>query len=147
MSVDTVLLRLGVFRALRRARAILSAEAAPSLRPFGLSLARYELLHLLMERRRQGWALADLARELDLHRTSVTATVEILQAQGFVEMCVDDEDKRRRVVGLTPRGMLLLTAATGSLHDRATGPDQLLRAAEPLEDLSEALRRAARLTS
>jgi DNA-binding MarR family transcriptional regulator len=143
-AIDAAVLRLQVFRALRRARAILRADASPSLQPFGLSPARYELLHMLMEGRRQGWSTADIALELDLHRTSVAGTVASLQRQGLVELRADDADGRRRVVTLLPKGIQLLTAATRSFHRADVGACALLRAADSLVDLSDAMRRSIR---
>jgi DNA-binding MarR family transcriptional regulator len=75
---------------------------------------------------------AELGRRLWIDRKNMVAVINDLEAAGFVERTVDEQDRRRNAVRLTTAG----TAALKRLNARADAAQ-----GELLADLSEAQRR------
>ena len=67
-----------------RAHQLLLARVDEALRPFALTFARYELLTLLSFTREGRMPMASASARLQVHPTSVTNTVDRLEASGHV---------------------------------------------------------------
>ena len=63
-------------------------------------------------------AAARLADKLAVSRPSVTATVDWLEARGFVERTPDRSDRRRSAIHMTPRGEAALATADRLVAER-----------------------------
>ena len=86
------------------------------LRPFDLTFARFELLTLLSFTRSGSLPMNKIGVRLQVHPTSVTSSVDRLEAQGFVRRRAHDTDRRTTLVKILPAGRRTLTRATAVLN-------------------------------
>ena len=98
-----------------RAQQILLAELDGILRPYGLTFARYEALVLLSFSRAGALPLRVMGERLMVHPTSVTNTVDRLEAQGMVVRRPNPDDGRGRLAEITQRGRDAVRVATRDL--------------------------------
>jgi len=98
-----------------RAQQILLGELDGLLRPYGLTFARYEALVLLSFSRAGALPLRVMGERLMVHPTSVTNTVDRLEAQGMVVRRPNPADGRGRLAEITQRGRDAVGAATRDL--------------------------------
>jgi DNA-binding MarR family transcriptional regulator len=98
-----------------RAQQILLAELDAILRPYGLTFARYEALVLLSFSRAGALPLRVMGERLMVHPTSVTNTIDRLEAQGMVVRRPNPEDGRGRLAEITERGRDAVRVATRDL--------------------------------
>ena len=98
-----------------RAQQILLGELDAILRPYGLTFARYEALVLLSFSRAGALPLRVMGERLMVHPTSVTNTIDRLEAQGMVVRRPNPEDGRGRLAEITERGRDAVRAATRDL--------------------------------
>lgn len=98
-----------------RAQQILLAELDAILRPYGLTFARYEALVLLSFSRTGALPLRTIGERLMVHPTSVTNTIDRLQAQGMVVRRPNPDDGRGRLAEITQRGRDAVRVATRDL--------------------------------
>jgi DNA-binding MarR family transcriptional regulator len=73
---------------------------------FGLNLAEYRTLNTLAEL--SSTSIRDIAADASLDKAQVSRAVTALTARGLVVQVVDGEDRRLRVVKLTPAGEALI---------------------------------------
>lgn len=99
-----------------RAHQLMLARVDETLRPLGLTFARYELLTLLSFSRSGRMPMASASARLQVHPTSVTNTVDRLEAQGFVRREPHPTDGRATLVVLTDEGRALSERATAALN-------------------------------
>lgn len=99
-----------------RAHQLMLARVDAALRPFGLTFARYELLTLLSFTRGGRMPMASASARLQVHPTSVTNTVDRLEASGLVRREPHPEDGRATLIALTDAGRDLSARATGALN-------------------------------
>ena len=102
---------------LLRAHRILTDRIALILKPFELSFASYELLMLLSFTRRGSLSIGHLGRLLQVHSTSVSSTVDRLEAGNLVERVRANDDRRVVTARITPQGRRLAGSATSVLND------------------------------
>lgn len=127
-----------------RAHQILLARVDETLKPFSLTFARYELLTLLSFTRDGRMPLSSAASRLQVHPTSVTNTVDRLEAAGLVTREPHPGDRRATLVALTRVGRDLATQATAALNDAVFAAPGLTAAdAEDLVAIVARLRRSA----
>ncbi|CAN7425046.1 MarR family transcriptional regulator [Microbacterium sp. LjRoot45] len=100
-----------------RAHQLLLARVGDALKPFDLSFARYELLTLLSFSREGRMPLTSAARRLQVHPTSVTNTVDRLEAAGLVRREAHPTDGRATLVALTDAGRATAERATAALNE------------------------------
>jgi DNA-binding MarR family transcriptional regulator len=81
----------------------------------GLSLARTKVLEVLA--RRSPLQQSELADALGHAPRSVTQSVEALERDGLVERTASAEDRRLKLVALTPKGAKALAAGTAAGED------------------------------
>jgi DNA-binding MarR family transcriptional regulator len=80
------------------------------LRPLGLTNGQFSLMMSL--KRPQPAGMGAVASLLALDRTTLTAALKPLERRGLVAVMSDPEDKRGRLIVLTPAGRRLLACAT-----------------------------------
>lgn len=102
--------------AIFRTQQILLTRIDQALRPHGLTFSRYELLALLQFTRSGALPMSKASARLQVHPTSVTNTVDRLEAAGLVRRVADPADGRGRLVEITDAGRELVTAATPGLN-------------------------------
>jgi DNA-binding MarR family transcriptional regulator len=100
-----------------RAQQILLAELDAILRPYGLTFARYEALVLLSFSRAGALPLRVIGERLMVHPTSVTNTIDRLEAQGMVIRLPNPVDGRGRLAEITERGRDAVRVATRDLME------------------------------
>ncbi|MGX1703108.1 MarR family winged helix-turn-helix transcriptional regulator [Microbacterium sp. NPDC055357] len=99
-----------------RAQQLMLARIHTTLKPFGLSFARYEMLRLLAFTREGRMPMASAIARLQVHPTSVTNTVDRLVRDGFAEREPHPEDGRAAMLVLTASGRELVERATAALN-------------------------------
>jgi len=98
-----------------RAQQILIGQLDGSLRPYGLTFARYEALVLLSFSRAGYLPLRMIGERLMVHPTSVTNIISRLAVQGFVELRPNPDDGRGKLASITPAGLAVMRQATADL--------------------------------
>ena len=103
---------------LMRAQQIMQARVDDVLKPFDLTFARYELLMLLHLSTRGAMPVKKASERLQVHPTSVTNSVDRLEAAGLVERAPHPTDGRGVLLVLTPSGRRTALEATAELNDQ-----------------------------
>ena len=104
-----------VATSIMRVQQILLARYDEALRPYGLTFARYEALVLLRFSRRGALPLKVVGHRLMVHPTSVTNTIDRLEAAGLVERMPNPSDGRGVLAAITPEGRQVVEKATADL--------------------------------
>jgi DNA-binding MarR family transcriptional regulator len=104
-----------------RAQQLLLAELDAILRPYGLTFARYEALVLLSFSRAGALPLRVMGERLMVHPTSVTNTIDRLEAAGMVIRKPNPADGRGRLAEITGRGRDAVHVATRDLMSAEFG--------------------------
>ena len=102
-----------------RAEQIFLARVEEVLRPFDLTFARYEALVLLLFSRRGALPLSKIGQRLQVHPTSVTNTIDRLEAQGLVTRTRHPTDRRTTLAEITPAGRQVALEATDAVNAKA----------------------------
>lgn len=108
--------RAALASALERASRSLHADIEATLRPFGLSRSRFQLLHEL-HLRPEGAQLGTLSGLLFVQPATVTSLVDRLATGGLVERLEVEGDRRATVARITQRGNQVVQAAFQKLAD------------------------------
>jgi DNA-binding MarR family transcriptional regulator len=93
----------------QRAARLLARRFDDALRPLGLTHGQFSLLNAL--NRPEPARIGSVAALLAMDRTTLTAALKLLERAGFVDVAVDPDDARGRVLTLTRAGKSSLTAA------------------------------------
>ena len=127
-----------------RAHQILLARVENALRPHDLSFSRFELLRLLAFSRSGALPITKASDRLQVHVTSVTHAIRLLEAAGLVERVPHPTDGRTTLVRITDFGRTTVEEATLTLNNEVFADiglsDEESRA---LVSSIEALRRGA----
>ncbi len=99
-----------------RAHQILLARVENALRPYDLSVARYELLRLLAFSRNGELPITKASDRLQVHVTSVTHAIRRLEANGLVKRLPHPTDGRTTLVQITDLGRSTVEDATVTLN-------------------------------
>ncbi len=123
-----------------RAQQILMARLNELLEPFNLTFPRYEALMLLHFSSRGSLPLGKIGERLQVHRTSVTNTIDGLERCGFVRRVPHESDRRAVLAEIVPAGREAAEAATQVLNGAAfatapLGEDDLVSLFETLRVL------------
>lgn len=121
-----------------RVHQILMARLNEVLEPFGLTFPRYEALMLLYLSRRGSLPLGKIGERLQVHRTSVTNTIDGLEKGGMVRRVPHESDRRAVLAEILPEGRRVAEAATAALNEADFATEPLSGA--DLEQLSRVLR-------
>ncbi len=129
---------------LMRAHQIVLARVEATLRPLGVTFARYEVLMLLWFSKRGSLPMKIIGSRLQVHPTSVTNAVDRLEDAGLVARSTHPDDRRAVLVALTPSGRELAERATKALNTEVfEQPDLSGRDGRSLVDVLTRLRRTA----
>ncbi|MFF0491065.1 MarR family winged helix-turn-helix transcriptional regulator [Nocardia sp. NPDC004068] len=99
-----------------RAQQIVMARVDEALRPSGLTFSRYELLTLLSFSKTGALPMAVASARLQVHPTSVTNTVDRLEAAQLVKRVPHPSDRRATLIEITDAGRELATRASAALN-------------------------------
>jgi DNA-binding MarR family transcriptional regulator len=100
---------------LMRVQQLVLAELDETLRPYGLTFARYEALVLLTFSRHGSLPLGKMGERLQVHPTSVTSIVDRLERAGLVVRRKHPTDGRTVLAEITDAGRERVGAATDDL--------------------------------
>jgi DNA-binding MarR family transcriptional regulator len=121
-----------------RVHQILMARLNDLLEPLGLTFPRYEALMLLHFSRRGSLPLGKIGERLQVHRTSVTNTIDGLEKLGLVRRVPHDTDRRAVLAEITAKGRRVAEKATTTLNEARFATEPL--GETELDELSEILR-------
>ena len=93
----------------QRAARALARRFDAALRPVGLTNGQFSLLMALNRPHPAG--ISGVATLLAMDRTTLTAALKPLERRGWIEIAIDPQDKRGRLLRLTPAGQQTLGAA------------------------------------
>jgi DNA-binding MarR family transcriptional regulator len=139
---DSTSMRLAT--SIMRVQQLIIARLDATLKPYGITFARYEVLVLLSFSATGQLPLSKIGERLMVHPTSVTNAMDRLEAQGLVRRIADKDDRRRTFAELTAEGKEVLAASTAAIMAIDFAVDGL-EAAE--QDEAFALLRSLRLTA
>ncbi|HSP26121.1 MAG TPA: MarR family transcriptional regulator [Saliniramus sp.] len=122
----------------QRAARALARRFDVALRPFGLTNGQFSLMMSL--NRPAPASMGSVASLLAMDRTTLTAALKPLERRGLVAIAVDPNDKRGRLLSLTPEGVDLLAQAVPVWQREHGEIDGLLGDGDP-DRLREDLRR------
>ena len=88
------------------------------LRPFDITFARFEVLRALSFRPAGRDTISALGDCLQVHSTSVSSAVDLLEKQGLARRVEHDRDRRRVYVVITAQGKARVDEATAVLTER-----------------------------
>lgn len=126
-----------------RAQQIVLAAVEAELRPLGLTFARFETLRLLAFTRAGELPMGKIGERLMVHPTSVTNSIDRLEADRLVERRAHPEDRRATLAAITEAGRRLVEEATTLLDEMRYGLAELDRSElEALTGVITHLRRA-----
>lgn len=135
---------MSVVISIMRAQQIVLGRVEETVRPYGLSYARYELLTLLSFSRTGELPLSRIGERLQVHPASVTGAVDKLEQQGLVVRVPHPEDRRAVLARITDRGREVAEQSTAALNEGPFGDVGLGdEDAERLVALLTELRRSA----
>jgi DNA-binding MarR family transcriptional regulator len=112
----------------RAARAV-GRRFDEALRPLGLTNGQFSLLASL--NRPEPARMGSVAALLAVDRTTLTAALKPLERRGLIDVAVDAEDRRGRVLTLTRAGRTLLAAAVPLWKRTHAEVEALLAGADP----------------
>lgn len=107
---------MAALTSIMRVQQLMLSRVEAALRPFELTFARYELLTLLGFTRDGALPMASASARLQVHPTSVTNTVDRLEAAGLVRREPHPTDGRATLVVIEPAGRKLAQRATDALN-------------------------------
>ncbi|WP_343991605.1 MarR family transcriptional regulator [Terrabacter terrae] len=135
---------MAAITSLMRAHQIVLARVEATLKPLGVTFARYEVLMLLWFSKRGSLPMKVIGSRLQVHPTSVTNAVDRLEDAGLVTRSTHPEDRRAMLVALTPAGRELAERATKVLNAEVfEQPDLGTEDVHSLVDVLTRLRRSA----
>jgi|TARA_B100001105_G_scaffold1329_1_gene944 DNA-binding MarR family transcriptional regulator len=115
--------RMSAATSITRAHQILLQRIDAALEPHGLVFSRFEALALLAFSRTGSLPLGKIGDRLQVHPTSVTNTIDRLEADDLVVRVPHPTDRRTTLAQLTAAGLAAAAAAAASLADIGYGLD------------------------
>ena len=113
----------------QRAARSLARRFDDALRPVGLTNGQFSLMMSL--NRAELPDMAGVAKLLGMDRTTLTAALKPLQRRGLLKITVDPQDRRSRVMTLTPKGRSLLARAVPIWRKTHISVEALLPDSDP----------------
>ena len=123
-------------QALRQAARRVSALYDAAMAPFGLRVSQFGILSRLRSGGPRG--IQALAAELAMDRTTLGRNIRPLERDGLLAAIPDPDDKRARLLSLTPAGGALVARAMPAWRE-AQAEYEALYGAEPAATLRAAL--------
>ncbi len=108
-----------------RAHQIILGRINEALKPFGLTFSRFEALTLLSFAQDHSLPLGKMGERLMVHPTSVTNTIDRLEADGLVRRLPHPADRRTTLAQLTDEGETMARKASEALKDIEFGLAEL----------------------
>jgi DNA-binding MarR family transcriptional regulator len=108
-----------------RAEQLVVARMNSCLKPFDLTLGRYETLLLLALSDAGSLPLGRMSDLMMVHPTSITNNMDRLEAQGYVRRYQSETDRRTTLAEITSRGREIVDLASSELQKVEFGLDQL----------------------
>ena len=108
-----------------RVHQILMARLNELLEPFELTFPRYEVLMLLLFSGRGSMPVGKIGERLQVHRTSITNSLDGLERAGLVRRVPDPSDGRAVLAEITAAGRECGERATVVLNESAFGTEPL----------------------
>jgi len=124
----------------QRAARALARRFDDALRPLELTNGQFSLLMSL--NRPEPRSIGSAAELLAMDRTTLTAALKPLERRGLLKVTVDREDRRSRLLVLTPAGRALLRRAYPVWRQTHAATERQIDACPP-EELRAALRALA----
>ncbi|MFT3866356.1 MAG: MarR family transcriptional regulator [Solirubrobacterales bacterium] len=121
-----------------RVHQILMARLNELLEPFDLTFPRYEVLMLLHLSSRGSMPVGKIGERLQVHRTSITNSLDGLEKASLVRRVPHESDGRAVLAEVTSAGRATAEHATEVLNEAAFGTEPL--AAADLDTLFATLR-------
>lgn len=121
-----------------RVHQILIARLNELLEPYELTFPRYEALMLLYLSRKGSLPLGKIGERLQVHRTSITNTIDGLEKAGLVRRSPHQSDRRAVLAEILPKGRQRAEEATEALNAAGFATEPL--SAADLEQLAAILR-------
>lgn len=121
-----------------RMQQIFLARVEQALRPLGLSMARYEVLVLLLFTRNGELPLNKLGERLQVHQGAITNSIDRLVADGYVRRAPHPTDGRTTMARITAKGRTKAMAAVEVLNERVY--ETIGLSEEQIEQLFDLLR-------
>jgi DNA-binding MarR family transcriptional regulator len=118
-----------------RVHQILMARLNELLEPFDLTFPRYEALMLLDFSSRGSLPLGKIGERLQVHRTSITNTIDGLERAGLVRRVPHESDRRAVLAEILPAGRRVAEEATAVLNEASFATEPLVE-----RDLAEVFR-------
>ena len=125
-----------------RAQQLVLGRGESTLKTFGLSFSRFEMLTLLSFTKGGQLPMASAGARLQVHPTSVTNTVDRLERDGLVTRSAHPTDGRATIVTITPAGREIVAKASPALN--STVFEQPGMSQQDLSDLVRILARFRR---
>jgi DNA-binding MarR family transcriptional regulator len=113
----------------QRAARALARRFDGALRPFDLTNGQFSLMMSL--NRPKPPSIASVASLLAMDRTTLTAALKPLARRSLVEIAPDPEDRRTRLLKMTPKGKRLLARAVPAWKRTHAKIESLLPDGEP----------------
>lgn len=113
----------------QRAARALARRFDEALSPLELTNGQFSLLMAL--NRPQAPSMGSVAALLAMDRTTLTAKLKPLERRGLVVVTLDDADKRRRRMTLTPEGRTLLASAVPLWERAHAEAERLVAGSDP----------------
>ncbi|TCJ21540.1 MarR family winged helix-turn-helix transcriptional regulator [Nocardioides jejuensis] len=107
---------MAMVTSLTRVQQLFQERIDATLKPFGLTFARFEVIRLISFTRSGSMTMSRLGSLLQVHATTVTSAVERLVQQGYVERTRSEEDRRVIHASLTGEGSRVVEEATAALN-------------------------------
>lgn len=135
---------MAMVTSLTRVQQLFQERIDSTLKPFGLTFARFEVIRLISFTRAGAMTMSRLGSLLQVHATTVTSAVDRLVQQGYVERVRSAEDRRVIHASLTDEGRRVVEKATAALNSEVfarpgLGADDIVRLTTLLTDLRGAL--------
>ncbi|MGH8999317.1 MAG: MarR family winged helix-turn-helix transcriptional regulator [Acidimicrobiia bacterium] len=108
-----------------RADQLLAGRLNAALKPFDLTLGRYETLLLLAISETGSLPLGRMSDLMMVHPTSITNNIDRLEAQGYVRRYPHEADRRTTLAEITSSGREIVDIASTELGTIDFGLDQL----------------------
>jgi DNA-binding MarR family transcriptional regulator len=109
---------MALVTSIMRVQQIFLSRVDKVLRTYGLTFARFELLSLVSFTRSGALPLSKAGDRLQVHPTSITNSVDRLEADGLVRRRPHETDRRMTLVEILPAGRGLVAQATTALNEK-----------------------------
>jgi DNA-binding MarR family transcriptional regulator len=128
---------MSVMTSVVRVQQVVVSRIEQGLRPFGLSMARYEVLMLLLFSRKGELPLGKLGARLQVQPGAITNAIDRLEADGHVVRRPHPSDGRTTLAKITPKGRKTVLDAVEVINEHVYEAFELPK--DKIEELFELL--------